>query len=198
MAEAGTALIWSPRSNLELYGDTADIPLALSHNVTIALAPDWAPTGSSNMLAEIGYADSVVQTRLGAVLSEKQLFEMATVTPARIAHIDDKVGALIEGNYADLFLLHGDASDPYRALAHAKPQDTTLVLVGGQPIYGLRSNLAALGIIHIEDVEVCPGNFDHGLNGEALEKPFAAVLKSLDSEMSRLRLVRGPLVECQP
>jgi cytosine/adenosine deaminase-related metal-dependent hydrolase len=42
MAENGTALVWSPRSNLELYGQTANILAALEKNVEIALAPDWA------------------------------------------------------------------------------------------------------------------------------------------------------------
>src|SRR5215212_6802656 len=53
MAAAGTALVWSPRSNLELYGVTANIAAALDAGVEIALAPDWAITGSSNMLDEL-------------------------------------------------------------------------------------------------------------------------------------------------
>lgn len=59
MAKAGAALIWSPRSNMELYGETADVVLARKDGVAIALAPDWAPTGSQNMLAEIAYADGL-------------------------------------------------------------------------------------------------------------------------------------------
>jgi len=34
------------------------------------------------------------------------------------------------------FLFHGDARDPYAALAHARPQDVTLTMVGGVPYYG--------------------------------------------------------------
>jgi cytosine/adenosine deaminase-related metal-dependent hydrolase len=49
MSLHGTSLVWSPRSNLELYGATADINAALDAGVEIALAPDWAVTGSSNM-----------------------------------------------------------------------------------------------------------------------------------------------------
>jgi len=46
MASAGVGLIWSPRSNIELYGETADIVSAKSaegegrKRITIALAPD--------------------------------------------------------------------------------------------------------------------------------------------------------------
>jgi hypothetical protein len=53
MALSGTALVCSPRSNLELYGETANIHAALNAGVEIALAPDWAVTGSSNMLNEL-------------------------------------------------------------------------------------------------------------------------------------------------
>jgi cytosine/adenosine deaminase-related metal-dependent hydrolase len=49
-------LFWSPRSNLELYGATANIGAALDAGVEIALAPDWAVTGSSNILNELKVA----------------------------------------------------------------------------------------------------------------------------------------------
>jgi hypothetical protein len=50
MATNGTGLVWSPRSNIELYGKTADVIAALKAGVEVALAPDWAITGNSNML----------------------------------------------------------------------------------------------------------------------------------------------------
>jgi hypothetical protein len=37
MNEVGASLIWSPRSNMELYGQTADILNALDHDVRIAI-----------------------------------------------------------------------------------------------------------------------------------------------------------------
>ncbi len=56
MAAHGVNLIWSPRSNLELYGSTADVAAAKAAHVKIALAPDWSPTGSDGLLAELNYA----------------------------------------------------------------------------------------------------------------------------------------------
>ena len=49
MAAAGVGLIWSPRSNVELYGDTANVAAAKAAGVQIALAPDWSPTGSDGL-----------------------------------------------------------------------------------------------------------------------------------------------------
>ncbi len=56
MAGQGVGLVWSPRSNVELYGFTTDVLAAKNEKVTIALAPDWSPSGSNGMLEEMKYA----------------------------------------------------------------------------------------------------------------------------------------------
>ena len=58
MARLGVGLVWSPRSNFELYGATADVAAAKRAGVTIALAPDWSPTGSDGLLQELSYAST--------------------------------------------------------------------------------------------------------------------------------------------
>jgi adenine deaminase len=88
------------------------------------------------MLGEIQYAAKLNKTTLGGFFSNQQLFEMATSIPARIAHIDDKVGTIQPGLFADIFLLHGDPTQPFDALVQSKPQDVSLVVVNGVPIYG--------------------------------------------------------------
>ena len=88
------------------------------------------------MLGEIQYAAKLNKTTLGGFFSNQQLFEMATSIPARIAHIDDKVGTIQPGLFADLFLLRGDATQPFDSLVQSKPQDVSLVVVNGVPIYG--------------------------------------------------------------
>jgi hypothetical protein len=62
MATAGTALIWSPRSNITLYGDTARVTTAAAFGVEIALGTDWMPTGSMNMLRELHCAAELNET----------------------------------------------------------------------------------------------------------------------------------------
>ena len=136
MRSAATALVWSPQSNMILYNTTTDVVAAFREGVSIALAPDWAPSGGKNMLAEIQYAAKLNKTTLGGFFSNQQLFEMATSIPARIAHIDDKVGTIQPGLFADIFLLRGDATQPFDALVQSKPQDVSLVVVNGVPIYG--------------------------------------------------------------
>jgi cytosine/adenosine deaminase-related metal-dependent hydrolase len=136
MRSAATALVWSPQSNMILYNATTDVVAAFREGVSLALAPDWAPSGGKNMLAEIQYAAKLNKTTLGGFFSHQQLFEMATSIPARIARIDDKVGTIQPGLFADLFLLRGDTTQPFDTLVQSKPQDVSLVIVNGVPIYG--------------------------------------------------------------
>jgi cytosine/adenosine deaminase-related metal-dependent hydrolase len=136
MRVTATALVWSPFSNINLYKSTADVIGAFREGVLIALAPDWAPTGSRNMLGELQYAATYNRRDLGGFFSNQQLFEMATSIPARIAGIDDKVGSIQKGLFADLFLLRGDTRHPFDSLIQASSKDVELVLVNGVPIYG--------------------------------------------------------------
>jgi len=137
MHDAGVALVWSPRCNIEHYGTTADIGAALDAGVQIALAPDWAITGSSNMLDELHYAAQWNADHLSGRLTDQQLVEMVTSIPAQIAGIDDQVGAIRPGLFADLLVISGDRDNPYPALVQAQAGDVQLVLIGGQPIYGI-------------------------------------------------------------
>jgi 5-methylthioadenosine/S-adenosylhomocysteine deaminase len=136
MATTGTALVWSPRSNLELYGTTANISAALDAGVEIALAPDWAITGSSNMLDELKTADQWNRGQLGGRLTARQLVDMVTSVPAHVAGVDDEVGTLRAGLRADVLVLRGDANNAYGSVLRASAADVQLVMIGGVPLYG--------------------------------------------------------------
>ncbi len=142
MAATGTALVWSPRSNLELYGTTADIAAALDAGVEVAIAPDWAITGSGNVLAELKVAAAWNHDHLGGRLTDRQLVAMVTSVPAHVAGVDDEVGFIRPGLRADLVVIGGedddDDVDPYRRVVRATPADVRLVLIDGVPLYGDR------------------------------------------------------------
>lgn len=194
MRMSGTALIWSPRSNVELYGSTANVAEAFRQGVTIAIAPDWSPTGSTNTLAELRYASQMSRDQLSDLFSDRELFEMASAIPARVAGISDKVGSVSPGLYADLFVLMGDGSHPYAALARAKPEDVDLVLVGGVPLYGSEKLMSAFQI-KTEPLDVCGKKM--ALNFGALTAgSFAGVTGRLKADLSGYQLDLGPLEEC--
>ena len=136
MAGSKVGLIWSPRSNIELYGSTTDVAAALAENVKIALSPDWSPTGSNGMLEELRYAAIWNAGQAAAVFSNKELVRMTTQYPAQLAGLEDKIGSLAPGFYADVLVLQSNEKDAYAAIVHARPSDVELVIIGGDPVYG--------------------------------------------------------------
>ena len=152
MATASTGLIWSPRSNITLYGDTARVTTASRLGVEIALGTDWIPTGSMNLLRELKCADSLNQTYYH-FFSDAQLWQMVTSTPAAITSTDDVIGLLAVGHVADIsiFNAHGKT---FRAVIDAEPQDVTLVMRGGKVLYGDDAAVAALAE-SCDAVDVC-------------------------------------------
>lgn len=135
MASARARLVWSPRSNLVLYGRTTDVGAALDAGVAVALAPDWTPTGSANLLEELRFARGVSRGALGGRLSARDLVEMAT---SRAAQVVDRpqVGSLVEGRYADLMVIPDRGCDAYESLVDAPTADVRLVVLGGRVLYG--------------------------------------------------------------
>ncbi|OKO82300.1 hypothetical protein AC629_24285 [Bradyrhizobium sp. NAS80.1] len=195
MAKIGASLVWSPRSNVVLYGETTDVVAALRQGVTLALAPDWSPTGSTNMLAELKYANDYAMTKLSGAISSKQLFEMATTVPAHIAQIDQWVGSIADGKYADVFMMKKNAMDAYANLVSASPADVTLVIVNGVPVYGTAERLTQAGVTGTEDIMVCADK--RALNSQALTNgTFSAVVAQLTPKLAAENIALGPIAEC--
>lgn len=132
LARQGGAMIWSPLSNLLLYGQTADIRAAKAEGVLMGIGSDWSPSGSKNLLGELKIARLVSQA-LGGVFSDKELVAMATRNGAAILKWSSMLGSLEAGKLADLVVVQGLTGDPYAHLLKAKETDITLVVIGGAP-----------------------------------------------------------------
>ncbi|HEX4409064.1 MAG TPA: amidohydrolase family protein [Xanthobacteraceae bacterium] len=136
MKASKVGLVWSPRSNDELYGSTLNIAAAQRAGIDLAIAPDWSPSGSAGMLQEMGY----VARRYPSITSG-DLIAMATSTPARMARISSQIGSLAVGNFAD-FIVVSTEIDPAKTnpldpvVKGTSPANISLVVVGGQPLYG--------------------------------------------------------------
>lgn len=193
---AGVGLIWSPRSNMELYGTTTDVAAAFRYGVTIALAPDWAVTGSTNTLAEIAYAYDLSRTKLDGLFSPRQLFEMATTIPAALAGVGGRIGSLQPGLQADFFVLHGDINSPFETLVTAGPKDVQLVVIGGIPIYGTEALLKGIdSTASPEMFSIC--GVDRVLNTGALSvRPFSDAVARIRQKLTKLGIELGPLADC--
>ena len=156
LASNKVGLIWSPRSNIELYGATTDVRTARQAGVKIALAPDWSPSGSDGLLEELKYAATWNASQFPPVFSDSDLVNMVTSMPAQLAGADKQIGSLAHGLYADLLLIKKTGDDPFKALLHASPGDIRLVVIGGVPVYGDRDLMDRLVVRHqLEPIAVC-------------------------------------------
>jgi 5-methylthioadenosine/S-adenosylhomocysteine deaminase len=206
MASHGVSLIWSPRSNLELYGSTANVAAAKAAHVTIALAPDWSPTGSDGMLAELNYAAAWNDTQTPRPFTDRELFAMATTTPAALIGASDLLGALAPDHDADLLVLRPETGntkhDAWWTLTHATAAQVTLVTVGGTALYGDADLLAKLAPAQTaERLEVCGSPkalLFSGTHGEvdASDETWAHTAATLTIALGHFGRNLAPLAEC--
>ena len=125
----GAKLVWSPLSNLLLYGQTALVYQALKEGVTISLGTDWSPSGSRNLLDELKIADIALRDfrilgvdrdlvpalsitgktgdarREAEIALDKVLVEMVTSNPAKTLRWSQNVGSIETGKFADLVVI---------------------------------------------------------------------------------------------
>ncbi|AEU35088.1 amidohydrolase family protein [Granulicella mallensis] len=192
MAKQGVGFIWSPRSNIELYGDTANVAAARAAGVRMALAPDWSPTGSDGLLGELNYASVWNQGQSPSPFTERDLVLMATSNAAELAGLSGQIGSLAPGHAADLLVVRKEGQDAYWTLTHSTPQDLQLVLIGGDPLYGDPVLLQQVTGSHGERLEVCGTPKAVVVDG----KPFAETEKTLDHALHQFGRHLAPLSEC--
>jgi 5-methylthioadenosine/S-adenosylhomocysteine deaminase len=125
----GAKLVWSPLSNLLLYGQTAMVYHALKAGIVVSLGTDWSPSGSRNLLDELKIADITLRdprllgndrdlipslnitgksdqgVRAAEILLDRLLVEMVTVNPAKTLRWSNEVGSIEVGKVADLMVI---------------------------------------------------------------------------------------------
>jgi cytosine/adenosine deaminase-related metal-dependent hydrolase len=206
MADHGVSLIWSPRSNLELYGSTADVAAAKAARVKIALAPDWSPTGSDGLLAELNYAAAWNDTQTPHPFTDRELVAMATSVPADLIGASDRLGMLEAGHDADLLVIRpeteGSNRDAYWTLTHATAAQVMLVAVEGEPLYGDPDLLEKLTPSRpSERLEVCGSSktlLFTGLHGhvDAADETWAHTTATLQVALRHYGRNLAPVAEC--
>jgi cytosine/adenosine deaminase-related metal-dependent hydrolase len=196
----GAKVVWSPSSNLILYGKTANIPLALQYNVNVSLGSDWAPSGSPNLLAELKVADRVNQKLWQGVITDQQLVNMVTINPAKAFALDKFIGSIEDGKYADLLVIAKptDGSSDYRALINAQPQDVQLVTISGDPLFGRTDIMDALGKTgDYEVIDDCgtPRGIDVTVTASDVTKGTEK-LSDIESQLGAVNPKLTPVIEC--
>lgn len=157
LASRGTSIVWSPRSNISLYGHTAPVTHYSISGINVALASDWTPSGSINLFRELQCASDYSETYLDRHFSSFDLWLMVTRNAAKALGVDDQIGAIKVGYWADIVILRNSGgSTLHDSFIGASPQDVFLTLRGGEPLYGEAELTTALNGSQCELLEdVC-------------------------------------------
>jgi 5-methylthioadenosine/S-adenosylhomocysteine deaminase len=137
--DAGAKLVWSPQSNLRLYGETTAAARAVELGIPVGLGADWLPSGSQSLLAELSVARRTLerqQVKLSTKELDKALLRMVTTDAARVAGLEGSLGELAKGRPADLLVLERHFADPWENVVTAHPAWVQLVTIGGDLCYG--------------------------------------------------------------
>lgn len=133
VAKRNATVVWSPRSNVFLYGKTLNVTYLLDAGITVALGTDWLPSGSATMAREAACGISATRTSYGNALHPKTVWEMMTINGAKVAGFDNLLGSIEEGKLADIVIFEGKSSDgPYSRAIMAPQEEIQLVIRGGK------------------------------------------------------------------
>jgi hypothetical protein len=153
---SGGAVVWSPFSNLWLYGQTTDVVGAQQSGMVVCLGADWSPSGSKSLLGELKVADLHNRTELASAFSAHDLCAMATCNAAQALGWQEFVGQLRPGLHGDFLVLPDKGKDPYRTLIESTESDVQLVAINGYPMYGTEQMMKAAAAVNPEPIAVSP------------------------------------------
>jgi imidazolonepropionase-like amidohydrolase len=210
------SLVWSPKSNVFLYGSntdiskTADVALAQAHGVNIAIAPDWSIGGSQNMLDEMRYANYVDDNQFGNIFTPEDIWKMATVNAARALGVSTYIGTLEVGKRADIAVFVGDTAAPFDTVLAATPREVSMVFVDGRLLFG-DASVQPLGPDNAtcEALDVCCRSkvacIAENVATDKLDQTFAQITQILETEIASYDAMNltqwkfapiAPLVKC--
>ena len=135
-ASKGVGVVWSPRSNIDLYGFTASVSTFARLGVQLSLGTDWSASGSMNMLRELSCADDYNRNNLGGFFADYQLYRMVTEDAAANTAKGNQIGALKKGLFGDITVWNGAGKDTWRSVLNAGVSDVAVVLRAGKVLTG--------------------------------------------------------------
>ncbi len=141
MAKTGASAIYNPTSNMMLSSGIAPIIKMLDKKVNVALGTD-SPNNNNDMFEAMKYASllqKVSSIDNPSSISASDALDMATINGARSLRMEDMIGSLEVGKYADIILVDirkvntTPLHDPISTLVYsAKADNVTDVMVEGE------------------------------------------------------------------
>ncbi len=146
LTDRNISVIWSPMSNMLLYGDTLHAEALIDAGVNVALGSDCSPSGSKHVWAEAQLARFFFDA-IGSNVSDAVIFKMVTTNAARCLNLPYH-GRLQEGAAADLFIHRSpiERDGALEVFFSTTDRDVVATIIGGLPIYGDAKFLNSFGL----------------------------------------------------
>lgn len=191
MGQKNMHLVWSPTSNLLLYGKTTPVLEAMAKGVTLSLGSDWSLSGTKSLLGELKIADKVLTRLNGGTQIEKQaakIVAMATINAAKALQQDEKIGSLKIGKMADLVVVkRSQIENPFQDFIKASSNNVLLTLKAGKALYGDRDlvkSISGATRVSLVPKEICGRNKAFNLD-YSQKVNFKSLTKTLNSQVKQ-------------
>ena len=154
MVRDDAKLVWSPRSNISLYGNTAQAQVHARLGGTIALGTDWSYSGSATLVREMACVAELDDGWLGDSFTAEDIWRMGTIHGAEATGQEALIGSLEAGKLADLAVFRAAPGEYHAATIDAMTDDVLLVTRAGAVMYGEADVVEALDAT-CETLDVC-------------------------------------------
>lgn len=145
IARVGASVSHNPVSNMKLAtGGFTPIPELIEENAVIGLGTDGAASNNTlDMFETMKFAALIHKHHRWdpCVTPAQQILNFATVGGAKTVHMEDKLGSIEEGKFADLIILNFNKphlTPCYDVVSHivyaAKASDVYATIVNGKPL----------------------------------------------------------------
>lgn len=111
-AAAGARMVWNPLSNGRLASGLADIPKYLQMGIAVGMGLDGQASSDLSDPFEnmrMGLYATRMKSQSASTMSTYDILAQHTIRSAEVMKIDDRVGSLTQGKYADFLVL-----DPFQ------------------------------------------------------------------------------------
>ena len=145
MARDQAKLVWSPRSNIALYGNTADAAMFQRLGGVVALGTDWTYSGSATIVREMACAQELGRTAYDGAFTAEAVWRMATVNAALATGTADLIGSIEEDKIADVAVFRRGSAPYHQSVIDATTDAVVLVVRGGELMLAEPDVATALG-----------------------------------------------------
>jgi 5-methylthioadenosine/S-adenosylhomocysteine deaminase len=134
----------NPESSMKLAAGCAPVPILIQKGITVGLGTDGSASNNDlDMFREMGTAaklHKVIQMD-STVMDAKTVLKMATINGAKALGLEDRIGSIEPGKFADLIIV--DAKKPHLAPMHnyysqlvyaASGADVKTSIIGGKVV----------------------------------------------------------------